>query len=54
MAVLIDGKELARKIRMGLKDEVAELKVKGIKGFVPFTGYYNAQNIIAFIQDLSV
>ena len=30
MAVLIDGKELARKIRMGLKDEVAELKVKGI------------------------
>ena len=30
MAVLIDGKELARKIRMGLKDEVAELKAKGI------------------------
>ena len=30
MAVLIDGKELARKIRMELKDEVTELKEKGI------------------------
>ena len=25
------------------------LKVKGIKGFIPYTGYYNAQNIITFI-----
>lgn len=30
MAVIIDGKELARKIRMGLKDEVSELKANGI------------------------
>ena len=30
MAVLIDGKELAKKIRMELKDEVVELKKKGI------------------------
>ena len=30
MAVLIDGKELAKKIRMELKDEVVELKNKGI------------------------
>lgn len=30
MAVLIDGKELARKIRMELKDDVTELKEKGI------------------------
>lgn len=30
MAVLIDGKELARKIRMELKDEVVDLKNKGI------------------------
>ena len=25
------------------------LKVKGIKGFIPYTGYYNAQSIITFI-----
>lgn len=30
MAVIIDGKELARKIRMELKDEVTQLKNKGI------------------------
>ena len=30
MAVIIDGKELARKIRMGLKDEVEELKNNGV------------------------
>ena len=30
MAVIIDGKELAKKIRMGLKDEVTELKSNGI------------------------
>lgn len=25
------------------------LKVKGIKGFIPYTGYYNAQSIITFV-----
>ena len=30
MAVIIDGKELAKKIRMDLKEEVTELKSKGI------------------------
>ena len=30
MAVIIDGKELAKKIRMDLKEEVTELKNKGI------------------------
>ena len=30
MAVLIDGKGLAQKIRMGLKEEVSELKNNGI------------------------
>ena len=30
MAIIIDGKELAKKIRMGLKDEVTELKSNGI------------------------
>ena len=30
MAEIINGKELAQKIRLGLKDEVNELKNKGI------------------------
>ena len=30
MAVIIDGKSLAKKIRDGLKDDVAKLKNKGI------------------------
>ena len=30
MAILIDGKDLARRIRMGLKNEVVELKNRGI------------------------
>ena len=30
MAVVIDGKSLAKKIREGLKDDVAKLKKKGI------------------------
>ena len=30
MAIIINGKELAQKIRLGLKDEVENLKTKGI------------------------
>ena len=31
MAIVINGKELAQKVRLGLKDEVENLKTKGIK-----------------------